>query len=253
VSDKEVFKMTNIIAHRGANKIAPQNTIPAFQKALEMGVDGFENDVHLTKDGFVVVCHNYSIDETSNGGGLIADLTLDELLKLDFGSYFSKDFEGTKIPRLEDFLDLCGGLKVINIEIKNPKRGHNDIVRKTINTVKDFGLFDSLIISSFEPSILVECKEVDRLTKTGILYDPNSPYCGEICDDFTAYAKNIKADAVHPFYGLVDEDYIEEAHQAGIAVNPWTVNKDFAIQNLLDWGCDGIITDFADTALKLRG
>ncbi len=244
--------MTNVIAHRGANKVAPQNTIPAFQKAIEMGADGFENDVHLTKDGYVVVCHNYNIDDTSNGKGFIADYTLEELLKFDFGSYFSEEFAGTKIPRLEDFLDLCRGLKVINIEIKSPKNGHNDIVRKTINMTKEFGLFDNLIISSFDPKILVECKEVDTLTKTGLLYDPNSPYCEEICDDFVAYAKNIKADAVHPFYGMVNGDYIEEAHDEGLIVNPWTVDKDFAIENLFGWGCDGIITDVPDLALQIR-
>lgn len=244
--------MTNVIAHRGANRVAPQNTIPAFQKAIEMGADGFENDVHLTKDGYVVVCHNYNIDDTSNGKGFIADYSLEELLKFDFGSYFSEEFAGTKIPRLEDFLDLCRSLKVINIEIKSPKNAHNDIVRKTIDMTKEFGLFDNLIISSFEPKILVECKEVDPLTKTGLLYDPNSPYCEDICDDFAAFAKNIKADAVHPFYGLVNEDYIEEAHNAGIIVNPWTVNKDFAISNLFEWGSDGIITDVSDLALDIR-
>jgi glycerophosphoryl diester phosphodiesterase len=90
--------VTKIISHRGANKYAPQNTIPAFQKALEFNVEGFENDVHVTKDGVVVVCHNYTIDETSNGKGKIADYTFEELRKFDFGSYFSEEFAGTKIP-----------------------------------------------------------------------------------------------------------------------------------------------------------
>ena len=79
----------NIISHRGANKYAPQNTLPAFKRALEIGTDGFETDVHLTKDGKVVLCHNYTIDETSNGKGAITDMVLDELKRYDFGSYFS--------------------------------------------------------------------------------------------------------------------------------------------------------------------
>ncbi len=95
--------MTKIIAHRGANKVAPQNTMPAFIKAKEMGAHGFENDVHYTKDGYIVICHNYSIDETSDGSGLILDMTLEELRKYDFGSYFSPAFAGTRIPTLDEF------------------------------------------------------------------------------------------------------------------------------------------------------
>ncbi|MCL2508902.1 MAG: glycerophosphodiester phosphodiesterase [Oscillospiraceae bacterium] len=243
--------MTNIIAHRGANKVAPQNTLPAFQKAVQMGADGFENDVHLTKDGFIVVCHNYDIDETSNGHGLIADLTLEELCRYDFGSYLSKEFAGTKIPRLEEFLELCGGMKVVNIEIKSPRQ-KNDIVRKTIAAVRDFGLFGSLIISSFDPAVLVECKNVDPACKTGLLYGPNDPGADEIMEDFVAFAKNIRADAVHPFFGFVNEEYIEDAHEANLIVNTWTVNPEHAIESLLKWGCDGIITDVPDFALTLR-
>jgi len=244
--------MTNIISHRGANKVAPQNTLPAFQKAVAMGADGFENDVHLTKDGFVVICHNYDIDETSTGHGLIADMTLEELRRYDFGSYFSADFAGTPIPRLEEFLDLCGGMKVVNIEIKSPQK-KNDIVRKVIGMVKDFGLFDRLIISSFDLDVLTECKDVDPACKTGILYSPNEPFADDISDDMAAFARKYKADALHPFFGCVSEDYVEEAHAAGLLLNPWTVNSERALESLLKWGCDGIITDVPDYALSLRG
>ena len=103
--------MTKILAHRGANKHAPQNTIPAFLKAIELGADGVENDVHLTKDGELVICHNYTIDETSDGKGNISDYTLEELKKFDFGSYFSPDFAGTKIPTLHEFLEIANHCK----------------------------------------------------------------------------------------------------------------------------------------------
>ena len=113
--------MTKILAHRGANKHAPQNTIPAFLKAIELGADGVENDVHLTKDGELVICHNYTIDETSDGKGNISDYTLEELKKFDFGSYFSPDFAGTKIPTLHEFLEIADPFSIINVEIKSPK------------------------------------------------------------------------------------------------------------------------------------
>ena len=107
--------MTKIIAHRGANRYAPQNTMPAFNKAIELGIDGFENDVHLTKDGYIVVCHNYTVDETSNGTGTITEMTLDELRALDFGVYFCSDFKGTKIPLLSEFFEICKGIEKINV------------------------------------------------------------------------------------------------------------------------------------------
>ena len=98
--------MTKILAHRGANKHAPQNTIPAFLKAIELGADGVENDVHLTKDGELVICHNYTIDETSDGKGNISDYTLEELKKFDFGSYFPLILQERKSPLCMNFWRL---------------------------------------------------------------------------------------------------------------------------------------------------
>ena len=92
----------HVIAHRGANIYAPQNTMPAFQRALEIGVDGFETDVHLTQDGKLVLCHNYTIDKTSNGKGSISQMTLGKLKTYDFGSYFSPKFADTRIPALKE-------------------------------------------------------------------------------------------------------------------------------------------------------
>ena len=95
--------MPLVLAHRGANKVAPQNTIPAFERSIEIGVDGFETDIHLTSDGVPVVCHTPAIDETSDGTGEVNKMTYDELRAFDFGSYFHEKFKGTKAPSLEEF------------------------------------------------------------------------------------------------------------------------------------------------------
>lgn len=244
--------MINIIAHRGARQQAPQNTIPAFKRAIELKADGFENDVHLTKDGVIVICHNYDIDDTSTGTGLITEQTYEELLQYDFGCKFSPDFAGTKIPRLEEFLALCTkDHKVINIEIKPPKDPNSTIAAQTIEMVKKFDLFDNLLISSFDPKVLVDAKKIDPNVKTGLLYEPGEEKCEEVCEDFVAYCKKLNVDAVHPFIGFVSEDYIEEAHAAGLEVNPWTVNEEFQIEALVEWGCDGLITDVPDFAREV--
>ena len=168
----------NVISHRGANKEAPQNTLPAFRRSLEIGVDGFETDIHLSKDGVPVVCHNYTIDETSDGTGKINDLTLEQLRSHDFGSYYNEKFKGTTLPTLEEFLALCenADIQIMNIEIKPPLDGNMAIVEKTITAVKEHGLFDKLLISSFDPNVLVECKRIDSKCKTGFLYAPNKVF-----------------------------------------------------------------------------
>lgn len=243
--------MIKVIAHRGASKVAPQNTVPAFAKAREFDCDGFENDVHLTKDGHVVVCHNYEIDETSNGTGNIRDMTLEQLRTYDFGSYFDEAFIGTKIPTLDEFLEQCRGLSIINIEIKTPLDGDMSIVSKTIDAAKAAGLFDSLLISSFSDDVLIECKKHEPQVKTGLLYSPNNDNIDAIDADPVAYVSRLGCDAVHPYFLMVDEDYINGFHKAGIIVNPWTVDAENAIAALRDADCDGVITNVPDVARKL--
>lgn len=239
----------NVISHRGANRVAPQNTIEAFKKSIEIGCDGFETDIHLTKDGIPVLCHNFTIDETSTGKGAIKDMTLEELRQYDFGKYKGHEFEGVKIPTLDEFLELSKNMgdkmKVLNIEIKSEKFGEagTEIAEKAIDAVKNHGLFDKLLISSFDPAVLVVCKKVDKRCKTGILYSPDNLISLKIAPRPVSFAKEIGADALHPLYLYVTRLYVERAHRAGIQVNPWTVNKENTAKHLIKLGVDGLITD----------
>ena len=247
----------NVIAHRGANLVAPQNTLEAFRKSMEIGCDGFETDIHLTKDGIPVVCHNFTIDETSNGVGAIKDMTLEELREFDFGKYKGPEFEGTKIPTLDEFLSLSeemgDKMKVLDIELKSEHFGQagTELAEKTINAVKEHGLFDKLLISSFDPAILVVCKKIDKACKTGILYSPDRLISVKIGARPVSFAKEIGADALHPYYMYVTRLYVERAHRAGIQVNPWTINKEAAAKHLIKLGVDGLITDDAGLMNKL--
>ncbi len=239
----------NVISHRGANIYAPQNTLPAFQRALEIGVDGFETDVHLSQDGTLVLCHNYTIDKTSNGKGSISQMTIGQLKAHDFGTYFSPKYAGTQIPTLREFLELIvenGGLRVLNIELKSPRANETSIVRDTVRMVKEFDLFDSLILSSFDPKLLLEAKQIDPAVKTGFLYSPNSKVIFRIYRNPLEVAKELKADALHPFSMYVNADLVRKAHEAGMEMNVWTVNSPRAIKRLALLGADGIITDYPD-------
>ncbi len=234
-----------IIAHRGANKKAPQNTMPAFRLAVQERADGFETDVHLTKDGVPVICHNATIDATSDGRGFIGDYTLGELRKFDFGSYFSGDYAGTQAPTLEEFLTLAKGaaLDPINIELKSPRLRKEELVHKTLETVKAFDIVDRVIVSSFDPRILKLVKAELPECRTGLLYP---------CSDLRISgpmlaplycAKKIGADYIHPASILVNRALVLAAHRLKLGVNVWTVDSARVTAFLMRCGVDGIITD----------
>jgi len=240
--------MPLVLAHRGANKRAPQNTIPAFRKAVEFNADGIETDVHLSKDGKIVICHNDTIDATSNGTGAVCDYTCEELKKFDFGSYFSEEFKGVTLPTLEECLDVVKNMTLINIEIKNPPV-KNDLVKRTIETVHEYGISDSVIISCFNPEIIRESKEIDPSIRTGLLYGDDE--LGNEIRSFGVekYCAQLNANAAHPHFSLITEDEVKRLHALNIAVNVWTVNDKEVIERLTAWGCDSLISDIPDYVL----
>lgn len=242
-----------IIAHRGSNKKAPQNTLPAFIKAIEDHADGFETDVHLTRDGVPIICHNYSIDEMSDGVGDINSYTLAELKQFDFGSGFSDDYKGTAIPTLAQFLEVTAksSAEIINIELKCPQSGIRELVQKTLNETDRFSISDRVLISSFSPSVLKTVKDINQNYKTAFLYPTYLPsVCRPVLFNPFSIAKNAGCDYIHPSALLVTPLLVETAHKKGIKVNAWTVNGEKMVKRLLKYGVDGIITDCPD---KVRG
>ncbi len=242
--------MPLVLAHRGANKAAPQNTLPAFQKAIEFNADGLETDVHLSNDGHIVVCHNYTIDETSNGSGLIYKKNLSELKALDFGSYFSDEFKGITLPTLPELLDLTKNMKLINIEIKPPKNDC-DLVKRVVETIHEYDIVENSIVSCFDPECIRLVKELDKNVKTGLLYEDDK--LGNEIMNFgvSKYCKQLNANAAHPHRKLITQKEVMELHNLGMAVNPWTVNKEEEIIRFTNWGCDALITDVPDYVIKV--
>lgn len=249
----------NVISHRGANKVAPQNTLKAFEKSIEIGCDGFETDIHLTKDGVPVVCHNFTIDETSNGKGNIKNMTFEELRGFDFGSYRGEEFAGTKIPSLDEFLEVSlkmgDKMKVLDIELKSEVPGKTgiEVVEKMLKAVDEHGLMDKLLVSSFDPALLVACKKVDSRCRTGILYSPERKLAYKITLDPVKFCREIGCDALHPHFIYVTKRYVERAHNAGIEINPWTVDSERVAKRLIRLGVDGLITDDPGLMNRLLG
>lgn len=239
------IKAPVIIAHRGASRQAPENTMAAFRRALELGAGGIELDVHLSADGHLVVTHDEQVDRTSNGKGLVRDKTFGELKALDFGSWFSPEFKDEKIPELEEVLRLianCDGL--LNIEIKNGPIFYPGIEKAVADAVVQYKLTQRTIISSFNHYSLVEIRKINPEIKTAPLYMAGLYEPWE-------YARKIGACAIHPlFYNIVPE-VMKGCKLNSIMVNPFTVDQPEHIKAMVAAGVDGIITNVPDIALNI--
>lgn len=242
-----------IMAHRGACIYAPQNTIPAFVKAFDMGFTSFETDVHCTGDGELVICHDYKINNVSDGFGKITDYTLDKLKTYDFGAYFSEQFKGVRIPTLDDLLKVAAkaGSGIMNIEIKPPRNGEKGIAEKVISTVKNHGLYDRLLISSFDPRLLLSAKKYASDCRTAYLY----PNVHSVVPHFFVppyvTAKEIGVYSLHPHMKYISPLKVEWAHRLGFKVCPWTVNRRLDMEACLAMGVDGLITDRPELAREV--
>ena len=234
----------NILAHRGASKIAPENTAIAFQKAFEIGADGIEFDVHLTKDKKLVVIHDERVDRTTNGIGYIKDLSLREIKKLDAGSYFSPEFAKERVLTLEEALEFARDFKLINIEIKNIIIRYQDIERELISIIKGMKLENRVICSSFNHYSIALIKNISPEIKTGLLY-VSALYQPWI------YAETLGAEAIHPHYYSISFDIINACHENNIKVNVWTVDDKNTIKQMISNQVDTIITNYPEIALKI--
>lgn len=236
----------HIFAHRGASGYAPENTLEAFSLAAEQGAYGVELDVHLTQDGELVVAHDETIDRCSNGTGLIVEKTLKELKGLRFNKTFPQ-YEKAVIPTLQEVFELLtpAGL-YINIELKNSRIDYPGLERKCIELAAREGILDRILFSSFNHYSLMRVKEIDPSLYCGLLYECTmvKPW---------AYAVALGMDALHPHFSevLVPGGECQTAHQAGIDVNPWTVNSEEDLRAVIGAGADGIITNYPDRGLRL--
>ena len=240
---------TMIQAHRGASAYCPENTLEAFSRAIEQGADCIELDVHLTKDGEIVVAHDEKLERVSNGTGYINDHTLQELKSLDFSKLF---FPGTgtayRIPTLAEVLSLVKpSALTMNIELKTTERLYPGLVEKLISLIEKYAMAGRVIYSSFNHYSLREIKKIDPRAKIGLLYE-----LGMV--DPWVYANYVGADAIHPHYYVIAAlpETVKHCHENNIKVNVWTVDDPEAIKLMLKSGVDGIITNKPDVAISCR-
>ena len=235
-----------ILAHRGASGYAPENTLEAFELAQKMGADGVELDVHLTRDGELVVAHDETVDRVSDGSGWIRDMRLAELKRLHFNKTFPQ-YTDARIPTLREVFELLkpSGME-INIELKNSYIDYPDLELRVIELIHTDYIAEKIIFSSFNHHSMLRVKKLDPSFRCGLLYEAN------LVEPWN-YAKTLGVDALHPHFSetLVTKGECAAAHALGIEVNTWTVNEEEYIRAVLREGADRIITNYPDRALKI--
>ena len=220
------------IAHRGAKGYEPENTLQAFQKALDLNADGIELDVHLSADGHIMVIHDETIDKMTNGQGFVNTLSLSELKSFSVADQY-------EIPTLKEVFDLVNKKCFINIELKDAAT-----VTKVVSLIDEYvseknWSYDHFIVSSFDWNALKEVHNFDSKIPIGVLTETDLNLA-------LAFAETIKAKAIHPYYHLLNEENTKECQIKGFLVLPWTINIEEDIKKIKSFKVDGMISDFPD-------
>lgn len=218
--------MNKVIAHRGWSSRAPENTLPAIKLAMEdANIYGIEIDVQLSRDGVLVLAHDFNLERTSNGRGLVGEKDYEELSQLDFGSWFSEDFKGCKIPTLSMVLDLVDGRKALIIEIKELARRRPRLISSLLDLLKMYPYKDRVYVKSFNHGIIRDLREEKNGFKTGLLLSsrPN------LLLEQISYAG---ADFISINYSYLNSEMLMQLIDADYGVMAWTIDSRDHIEDI---------------------
>ncbi len=244
---KNASRSTLVFGHRGASKYAPMNTLTAFELAAEQGADGVELDVHRTKDGELVIVHDFTVDKTTDGSGVVQEMTLAELKSLDAGRWFSDEFVGVRVPTLGEVFEAVGQKLIINVEIKSVTQDTDGVEQLIADMIVAHNMEDRVIVSSFNPLALHRFRAISPDIPIGFLY-----MAGEF-EEAWALIDNLPHEARHPYHEMIDASYIDWARENDYRVNTWTVNSLERAEHLAKLGTDLIITDHPDKIIAKLG
>jgi glycerophosphoryl diester phosphodiesterase len=224
--------MVKVTGHRGAAGLEPENTLRSFQRALNLGVDAIELDVHLTKDQHLVVIHDATVDRTTNGSGAVRDLTLHEIQQLDAGL-------GEHVPTLQEVIDLVAQDVILQIELKGLGVEHQ--VAQTIAVNR---LMNHVTVTSFRHNMVKTIKTLNPQISTGVLF-LGLPI------DAPHLAHDAQADAVHPHVNYIDTQLVESCHSHGLSVRVWNTDDPSQMQHMIALNVDAIGSNRPDLLLQL--
>jgi glycerophosphoryl diester phosphodiesterase len=236
-----------VIGHRGFSAAAPENTQASFKKAMEVGADMIELDVHLSRDGQVVVIHDDTLNRTTNGKGRVANYTLNELKELNAGSWFGSQFFGEKIPTLKEVLELTRGQILLCIELKGGDLGQyslKDLADWSLQEVEKAGMLSQVLFASFDLSAIERIREKNPRIPVALIYSKSwsSP-------------RAVTGERPIPVLSCRDtvltQTNAAKARLEGMKILVWTVNREKRMERFLNMGVDGIITNYPDRLMKI--
>jgi len=236
-----------VIAHRGCSGATPENTLVAFKSAMEAGSDMIELDVHISKDGEVIVIHDDSLNRTTNGKGRVADHTLEQLKQMDAGGWFGAHFTGERIPTLKEVLELARGRTLVNIEIKSGDLGRygvKDLAERALQEVERAGMEQQVLFGSFDPQALQRIQEKNPRVPTALISSKKWDFPQEITQGQPFAILSCRK-------SVLTQDNISRAKQKGLKVFVWTLDTEEEMEQFLNWGIDGIITNYPDRLIKI--
>jgi len=227
------------IAHRGASSYAPENTFAAFDLAIEMGARHLELDVHVSRDGHLLVIHDDTVDRTTDGSGPVASHTLASLAALDAGAWFDPRFKGERIPTLGALLERYKGQAHLHVELK----GHSaDLAQRTVDLIHSRGMAAEVTVTSFQKAKLEETRAHAPELPTGWLV-------AEVSDAHVAQARALGLTQLCPRAGTVTPELVNRLHAEGFIVRAWGVATEDLMRQVVTAGADGMTVNFPDKLL----
>ena len=222
----------NVYGHRGSSKKEPENTMRAFRASFSEGAQGIEFDIRLTADKEIVCIHDATINRTSNGSGKVAEMTLKDLQRFDFG-------KGEKIPPLKEVLEEFGNKYWLNIEIKE-----TNLEEMIVALLDDLKVKQKIIISSFNLNSLIAFKQLNNQIPTAYIFAFRNQKLEEIL-------ANSNINGIHPRKNIVSKKMMKFARENHLAVRPWTIDSKFFTKKMIKYGVNGIITNDPSKILEI--
>ncbi|WP_199484493.1 glycerophosphodiester phosphodiesterase [Peribacillus glennii] len=254
---KEKHKDIINVSHRGASGYAPEHTIISYNMGEKMHGDYIEVDLQMTKDGKLIAMHDEKLDRTTNGTGLVKDYTLEEVKKLDAGSWFNEkypqyantEYAGIQVPTLEEVFQTFGKNKKYYIETKSPEV-YPGMEKELLRLVNKYDINkETLLVQSFSSASLLKMNELDPSIKLVQLlsYRTNAAITDAEIAEIKKYAIG-----VGPNYTYLNQEYVQKVVESGLEIHPYTVNDKETMKKLIDWGVTGMFTNFPDLLHEVK-
>lgn len=238
-----------LFCHRGIHRDAPENSIPAFKKVLELGFNAVETDLQVCKSGEIIVIHDHNLKRLTGVDKEVKQLTLSQIKELDLGFNSSSEFKETRIPTLKELFELCGNNILYDLELKSSTANNSLICKKTWELIQEFKLEFNCIISSFNPFALKEFDKISHFAlRTCLIFEDGKKVPKSFRNGWASHLCNCTI--LKPCYNQINYDLLDKLKNSNFKIIPWCVNTITDAKQLMVLDPIGIITDNPEILIK---